>query len=220
MKNADDNFKPLSPPVIAFLRYTALGISKVLWRIRFTDTGNIPKEDGKGLIIAANHQTYIDPFWICLPVYRRLRFMAWDEVFDWPLVGRAISRLGAFPVSLKQAGSTGSLKASLALLRKGSTLVVFPEGSRGKRDGTMLRFKPGAAHIALEAGVDILPVTIRGGNRAWPAGRYIPFPAKIEIVYHPVLRTCGEEDVGTERERIERLTACIQRVIESGFRRA
>ena len=51
----------------------------------------------------------------------------------------------------------------------------------------MIRMKGGAVRMALEAGVPILPVTIRGANRVWPANKLFPRPGKVEIVYHPVM---------------------------------
>ena len=52
--------------------------------------------------------------------------------------------------------------------------MIFPEGGRGNEDGTMRKFKPGAVRMAMEAGVPILPVTIRGGERVWPSNRRLP----------------------------------------------
>src|SRR5207248_8788627 len=61
-----------------------------------------------------------------------------------------------------------AIKRSLRWLRDGGAVVMFPEGGRGNPDGSLGRFKPGAVRMALESGVPILPVTIRGGERVWP----------------------------------------------------
>jgi 1-acyl-sn-glycerol-3-phosphate acyltransferase len=66
--------------------------------------------------------------------------------------------------------------------------------------------------MALEAGVPILPVTIRGGNRVWPASRLLPRPGKVEIIYHPVLHVGqlpGEEARACARRETDKLAAII-----------
>jgi len=168
--------------------------SSVLWRIDHRDVANIPQSGG--LIVAANHQSYGDPFWLGLPIKRPIRFLAWSEAFAWPIVGRAIRLLGAWP--LQVAGSDpAAIRRSLTWLRDGGVVVIFPEGERGQADGSMIRMKAGAVRMALEAGVPILPVTIRGANRVWPACKLFPRPGKVEIIYHPVFypeQRPGEEN--------------------------
>ncbi|NNE99489.1 MAG: hypothetical protein HKN25_10765, partial [Pyrinomonadaceae bacterium] len=67
------------PIAVETVRLISLAISKVFWRIKFHNTKNIPRDLEGGLLIAPNHQTYLDPIWVYLPIKRRLRFMAWDK---------------------------------------------------------------------------------------------------------------------------------------------
>lgn len=187
---------------------------KVLWRLlfklRFKNTENIPQPDG-GLIIAANHQTYIDPFWLSLPIRRPLRFLAWDVAFTWPVVGKFIQLFGAWPLQL-EGSDPRAIRRTLQWLREGGAVVIFPEGGRGNPSGDMLRFKGGAVRLALETGVPILPVTIRGAHRVWPLGRTIPRLAEVEITYHPlftVQQRPGEETRACARRESDRLAAVI-----------
>jgi 1-acyl-sn-glycerol-3-phosphate acyltransferase len=72
--------------------------------------------------------------------------------------------------------------------------------------------KGGAVRMALEAGVPILPVTIRGANKVWPASRLFPRFGKVEIIYHPVFHVeqrPGEEPRACARRETERLAAII-----------
>ncbi|MEO6587784.1 MAG: lysophospholipid acyltransferase family protein [Pyrinomonadaceae bacterium] len=163
-----------------------LCVSKILWRIKFTDTENIPQTLSGGLIVVSNHQTYLDPFWISLAIKRDLRFMAWDKAFDWFFVGFLIKNLGAFPVNTK-FGSRKSYKKAAKLLGEGKTLVLFPEAAREFPDGKLLTFKTGAAKLAIQTSVPVLPVTIRGANKVWAREMRFPHFSKIEIVYHPIL---------------------------------
>ena len=70
-------------------------VSRVFWKIEFFGLENVP-ENG-GLIIASNHQTYIDPFWLSLPIKRPIRYLAWSAAFKWPVVGKCLTWFGAWP---------------------------------------------------------------------------------------------------------------------------
>jgi 1-acyl-sn-glycerol-3-phosphate acyltransferase len=197
-------------PVIEILRPAARVTSRLLWQARWTGTENIPAKGG--LIIAANHQTYIDPFWVGAPVKRPVRFLAWDEAFGWPIVGKAMRWLGAWPLQLEKSDPT-AIKRSLQWLRDGGAVVMFPEGGRGYPDGSLRRFKPGAVRIALESGAPILPVTIRGGERVWANTMRVPrLRRQVEVIYHPLIRVeqLENEDVREcARRESERLSEIV-----------
>lgn len=182
-------------------------LCRALWRIRIRGTENIPPPESGGLVIASNHQTYIDPFWVSIPVKRPIRYLAWSEPFKHPVLGKLMELLGAWPLQIERGNPT-ALRRSVQWLRGGGALVIFPEGARARSDGQVARFKPGAARIALEAGVPVLPVTIRNGNKVWPRGQTRPrLVGQVEIVYHPLqkLELGAGEDV----------KACARRVTET-----
>jgi 1-acyl-sn-glycerol-3-phosphate acyltransferase len=168
----------------------------------------VPAGDRRGLLIAPNHQTYVDPFWITLPIRRKFRYMAWDEAFNWFAVGKAIRYLGAFPVrTFGRGGKIEAMKKALKYLREGATLIVFPEGEREFEDGKFLPFKQGAVRIAMEAGVPIMPVTIRGGNKIWAQGMKYPRLGKVEIFFHPpfeVPKPGSKPDMDAHIEKLNR----------------
>jgi 1-acyl-sn-glycerol-3-phosphate acyltransferase len=185
-------------------------LCRLLWRIRWLGTQYIPESGA--LIIAANHQTYIDPFWVCSPVKRPVRFLAWDAAFNWPLVGPIMRLLGAWPLQL-EGSDPGPIRRSMQWLHEGGAVVIFPEGGRGNSDGAMTRFKPGAVRMALETGAAILPVTIRGGHLVWPSSRRLPRLAPVEIVYHPLFVIEQRQDEETRecaRRETERLAAIVR----------
>jgi 1-acyl-sn-glycerol-3-phosphate acyltransferase len=199
----------LPQSVINLLRpFVHLG-SRVFWRLEHKGVENIPTNSA--LIIAANHQSYGDPFWLAVPVKRPIRFLAWSEAFSWPVLGKAIMLLGAWPLQIE--GNPAAIRRSLTWLRNSGVIVIFPEGGRGLPDGSMVRMKGGAVRMALEAGVPILPVTIRGANRVWPAGKLFPRPGKVEVTYHPVFHVeqrTGEETRACVRRETERLAEVIR----------
>jgi 1-acyl-sn-glycerol-3-phosphate acyltransferase len=214
VKNTRKNYRKPWPLLVFVVRLLSLLLSKLVWRIEFQNTENIPAErDGRGLLITPNHQTYLDPFWVSLPVKRDLRFMAWDEAFGWFLIGRLIARLGAFPVSLRRGGTVTALKESLKFLTEGKTLIVFPEGEREFPDGRLLPFKTGAVRLAMEAGVPILPVTVIGGNRVWPRGQKFPRFGKIRIVYHPPVEFTKPADPTEMADRCGEISERLREII-------
>jgi 1-acyl-sn-glycerol-3-phosphate acyltransferase len=202
---------PPAPQWLAELLRPAVHlISRAVWRVSFRGVEHIPEQGA--VVIAANHQTYVDPFWITVPFRRPIRYLAWSEAFKWPLAGRALELLGAWPVVIER-GNPSAHRRSLGWLRGGGAVMIFPEGGRAFGDGEMLRFKAGAARLALEAGVPILPVTVRGGHAAWPRGQRWPRTGRVEIVYHPLqhpsVRT-GEDARAAAQRETETLAATIK----------
>ena len=183
--------------------------SRVLWKIEFNGVENVPESGG--VIVAANHQTYIDPFWLSLPIKRPTRYLAWSAAFRWPLVGTGLRWLGAWPLAL-EGSDPAAIRTSLQWLRNGGVVVIFPEGARSTDTGALDRFKAGAVRLELEAQVPILPVTIKGGNRVWPRGWRFPRLGKVVVTYHPLYcpEPClNEETRACARRESERLAKVI-----------
>jgi 1-acyl-sn-glycerol-3-phosphate acyltransferase len=182
-------FRYPAQAVVDLLRLTGYAISKSLWFLTYEGLENLPPNDSEPFVLAANHQTYVDPVWVCLPLRRRIRYMAFSTAFGWPLIGRLISYLGAFPVPHDGRGSFTAMKTAIASLREGSVLVVFPEGGRALADGELQEFRAGAFRIAQKAAVPVIPVTISGGNRIWPQKQKYPrLFRRVIITYHPAVR--------------------------------
>ncbi len=211
------NQKPASDAPIPWMVGIVKGVLRplfwLLWRTEYRNLENIPQGLKGGLIVASNHQTYLDPFWIGLPIHRVLRFLAWDKACGWFLIGPFIKKMGAFPVNLERGGKQ-SIKTAIRVLKEGSTLVIFPEGSRELADGKMLPFKPGTVRIALEAGVPILPVTITGGNKIWPRNVNFPSFSKVIVTFHPLLEVKLPENMNA-RTYAEHLSEQLAEIIAS-----
>lgn len=198
------------PSYIVFrtLAWVAWLISKPLWLIRFEGCENIPDPKDGGLLIAANHQTYIDPVWISIKMRRKMQYMAYAKAFEWKFVGALIRYLGSFPVKHPIDTSTGFVKRALRALRDGSGLIIFPEGAREFADGKMFPFKTGVVHLAERAGVPILPVTIIGGERIWPQlQRYPKIFRRVTISFHPTIAIHKGDDIDKMTERLRQVIA-------------
>ena len=204
------NGGPMFPQwALEIIRPVVGGLSRMLWKIEFRGVENVPAEGG--VIIAANHQTYLDPFWLSLKIKRPMRYLAWSAAFRWPLVGPCLSWFGAWPLAL-EGSDPAPIRRSLQWLRDGGAVVIFPEGGRATSEGSLERFKAGAVRLALEADVPILPVTIKGGNQIWPRGWRFPRIGKVVITYHPLYhaeQVSKEETRAAAKRETERLAKVI-----------
>lgn len=176
--------------VITVLRPLALILSRVLFNIKFQGVEHIPKDGA--CIITPNHFTYADPIWITIPIYRRVRYMAWSRMFEIPLLGSVMRLFGAFPVKVEST-DTYAQREAIELLRGGYALVIFPEGGRSK-SGKLMPFKGGAFRLAITHGIPILPVTIHeGAYEIWPPHRTFPRTGDLTITFHPPIAV-GQTD--------------------------
>lgn len=211
--------KSLYPPplVMKIVRGVSRTLSRAIWQMEFRGTENIPQDLPGGLVVAPNHQTYVDAFWVIAPLDRRFRFMVWDMAFKVFGIGRLMRYLGAFPVNIK-GGDKEAYQKSVEILREGATLVIFPEGSRELIDGKLLDFKTGAVRMAIEADVPILPVTINGANRVWGREmKYPQFSGKIIITYHPLLKVSAPAAGADAREHAREWTEKLKTIIEQSL---
>jgi 1-acyl-sn-glycerol-3-phosphate acyltransferase len=139
---------------------------KLLFRLRVSGKENLPESGG--YVLSANHLSNLDPWPLGLPLLpqRQIRFMAKVELFRsplWPVLKLA----GAFRVQ-RGYGDERAIRTAVQLARNGEVVAVFPEGTR--RDKGLVkrrRARPhtGAARIALEAGVPLVPAAIAGTDR-------------------------------------------------------
>jgi 1-acyl-sn-glycerol-3-phosphate acyltransferase len=141
-------------------------IVKVIFRHRAYDVDKIPSDGG--FVLAANHSSNFDPWRLGIPLFPRrfLRFMAKSELFWFPL-GAVLSAGGAFRVRRGEQDEE-AIATAVSLCRAGHAVVMFPEGTRrrkGLRKKHDARWRTGAARIALEAGVPLMPVAIAGADR-------------------------------------------------------
>jgi 1-acyl-sn-glycerol-3-phosphate acyltransferase len=195
---------------LELMRPVVGAISRTFWKIEFRGLENVPQHGG--VIIAANHQTYLDPFWLSIKIKRPIRYLAWSAAFNWPFFGLCIGWGGAWPIAL-EGSDPAPVRRSIQWLRDGGAVVIFPEGARSTSSGEMERFKAGAVRLALEADVPILPVTIKGGNTVWPRGQRTPRFGKVIITYHPLYRPeqpPPDETRAFARRESERLAKVIK----------
>ena len=110
--------------------------------------------------------------------------MAKQELFRIPIFGLAMRRARFVSVNrTDRRAAIDSIREAVSTLHSGLGLLVFPEGTRS-RDGKLLPFKKGPFHLAMEAGVPIVPITIVGSHDAWPKGKLRLRSAELIVRFH------------------------------------
>lgn len=164
-----------SNPVAYFLvRLILVPVLRIFFGLQAKGTENIPKTGP--VVIAPNHKSFWDSFFLAAVVKRRLHFMGKAELFaGWK--GRLFLALGAFPV-LRGASDQEALETSRAILLRGDVLALFPEGTRVSDPDKLGNPKRGATRLAIETGAVIIPTAMTGTEkRKWP------LPRKVRIVF-------------------------------------
>jgi 1-acyl-sn-glycerol-3-phosphate acyltransferase len=145
---------------------------------------NFPRDGG--VLLVANHQSYLDPVLVGVRLSRPLSYIAKSELFENHLADRVLRWLGSFPV---RQGSIDvrAVRETITRLRCGRALAIFPEGSRTE-NGEMLPLERGVGFIVRRAKVSVIPVVIDGSYHAWPMNRTLFRPWQIRIVYGPPMQ--------------------------------
>ena len=148
-----------------------------LWRPWTEGLENIP--DDRPAILASNHLSFCDSFFMPVMVPRKVTFLAKSEYFTTPGIKGFFSRLffsgvGQVPIDRSDSdASKAALNTGVRVLREGKLLGIYPEGTRSP-DGRLYRGKTGVARMALEAGAVVIPCAMVNTEVIQPPGRLIP----------------------------------------------
>lgn len=146
---------------------------------------NLPKSGG-GLVVA-NHQSYLDPLLVGLPLTRPVSFLARDSLFKVPVIGWILRNTYVMPIN-REAASTASLRECLKRMEEGYLVGMFPEGTRSL-DGTIGELKPGFLALVRRSNLPVYPVGIAGAYEAFPKGAWFIRPKPVRVVYgEPITR--------------------------------
>ncbi len=152
---------------------------KMLFGFKINGCENIPSRGG--VIVASNHQSFLDPPAIGSALPRQAHYMARDDLFSFPVWGSFLRFINVFSVRRK-GFDRRAIKAAVEFLRRGEVVVLFPEGTRSLT-GELLPPMPGVGMIAWEGRAVVVPAYIRGSGRALPPkAKFINFH-KVEVTF-------------------------------------
>lgn len=178
---------------------------KAVWRPTVTGLEKVPRTGG--VVFASNHLSFVDSVVIPSVSPRPVHFLAKSDYFTAPGVAGRLQRawfegLGMLPVDRDDPqAALGSLDTALEVLARGEAFGIYPEGTRS-RDGRLYRGRTGVAHLALTAGVPVVPVGLRGTAEVQPVESRWPRRAHVEVAFgDPIQVTDRFEGVPSGRAR-------------------
>jgi 1-acyl-sn-glycerol-3-phosphate acyltransferase len=149
---------------------------RMMMRLDWGGQQHVPPDGA--MILAANHLSYMDIFAVSLFADSARRypvFLAKSSLFDLPVLGTIITKLGQLPVSRGQADAALVLRQAEMVARSGACVIFYPEATvtRDPEQWPMVS-KTGVARLALETGAPVIPVAHWGAQKILPYGDYVP----------------------------------------------
>jgi 1-acyl-sn-glycerol-3-phosphate acyltransferase len=182
--------------IYPLLRVVSYPYCRLLYRLRAQGIEQVP--DQGPVILAPNHFSAMDHWFVGLLLPRQVRFMAKSQLFKGPLFEFVLSHAGAFPVRRGQHDEESMITATTILERSG-VLVLYIEGGRSRSGQISTNARPGVGRLALQTGAPVVPVAIYGSERArnW---KRLEFPA-VTVSYGEPIRFRSEAQPSRERQQ-------------------
>lgn len=172
-------------------------VAKLVWRPTVVGLDNVPRAGA--VLIASNHLSFADSLVIPIVAPRKVHFLAKSDYFRGGGVKGTLQKawfegMGMLPVDRDDPrAAIASLDTALEVLGRGEAFGLYPEGTRS-RDGRLYRGRTGVAHLALTAGVPVVPVGISGTERLQPVGARLPRVVPITVEFGAPIQVAGRYD--------------------------
>jgi len=203
--------RPPRRPVHWFVLQQLFRVLFAIW-FRYSSRGHTHVPAQSPALLLSNHQSFLDPLLIGLPLDRPVSYLARDSLFRIFGLGALMRISHVVPIKREGGGGSG-LRETLNHLAQGHLMGIFPEGTRSL-DGTVGPLKPGFSVLLRRVDVPVIPVGIAGANRAMGPGKKFIWPARICVVYgEPIPAEVIAQ--GRERGHEDRLLSEVhQRIVE------
>ena len=153
--------------------------ARLFFRIKVSGVENIPTSGG--VIVAANHASYLDIPLLAYSLIRHANFIAKKELCTIPVLGTLLRLLGAIPIDREKIDRP-AIREIMKKLNSGNVVVIYPEGTRSL-NGKLQAGKPGVGFIVRMSGKKVVPAAIIGTDKAMPSGSWFlrPYPVTIRF---------------------------------------
>ncbi|MCL2179206.1 MAG: 1-acyl-sn-glycerol-3-phosphate acyltransferase [Proteobacteria bacterium] len=179
-----------------------------------TKAVGLEKMPKTGFVLAANHQSYLDPMVLFHHIRQHIRYLVKWELRKIPIFGQAVVWGGNICVRRDKKSDQGAIEEAAKRIHQGTNIVFFAEGSRSA-DGRLKPFKKGAARVAIVAQVPIVPVAMVGVRDAWPRDKLRIRKAKATLVVGEPISTEGLT-LGDSESLTARVQAAVAQLLEEG----
>jgi len=182
-------------------------LSRMAFHLRVAGEENLPST--KAVILAPNHNSYLDAPLLAAASRRPLRFLADAALFRFRATAGLLRASGALPVDRAQP-DTRAVRMALGAIRRNEVVVIVPEGGRHNAQGP-IRAQAGVAALASLSGAPVVPVGINGSHAAWPPGQRLPRPKPIKITFGSAM---SFPKAGVDRDASCELREAFTRALE------
>ena len=166
------------PWLVALMRMILTPFFRVWFALKIIGKEHIPTTGAA--VIAPNHKSFYDAFFVAVATKRSIRFMGKSELFH-GRQGRLLLALGGFPVKRGESDAE-AMTTARTILRDGGLLALFPEGTRVRDPDALGEPKRGAARLALETGAVLVPAAITGTEKLFLFG-FLPKPHRVQVAF-------------------------------------
>jgi long-chain acyl-CoA synthetase len=197
-------------------------LARLLFRVHAEGRENIPPTGA--VLLTPNHSSFLDAPLVAAALdtarLRRTWWATWTGFTAGGFVGHALARLGSMLPIDQEHGAASGLASGIVTLKRGHTLVWFPEGQL-TRDGELQEFKPGVGLLLQRVPVPVVPVWIDGSYAALPKGRVVPRLRRVRVIFGKPIEADALHVEGHDTEAAERIARALrQRVAALGRRSA
>lgn len=169
----------------------------------------------KTYIFMSNHVSNLDPPLLLPLIPGRTSVMAKQELFRYPILGKAMRMAALVPVDRKNRDAAiEAVRAAAEVVKSGIHMTVYVEGQRS-RDGKLLPFKKGPFYLAEECQVPVVPITIQGTHYLMPKGRFSIKPGVVTVTFHQPIEP---DEFGDRDELMEKVRAAINSGLAEEYR--
>ena len=203
--------KGVSKPLYAIVRALLVPLLRLWFRMHVSGAEHIPRSGAA--IVAPNHKSFLDSFFVAVCTPRQLRFMAKTELIE-PRYGRLLVRLGAFPVRRGQSDAD-AIETARTILDQGGLLALFPEGTRIRDPDELGHPRRGAGRLALESGSPLVPAAITGTDNLF-LGPF-PKPRRVQVAFSEPIQV--SEIAATAAGAAELVDEMLWPEVEGEYRR-
>ena len=165
-------------------------------------------------VFVGNHRSYFDIPLMLVGLDKPHGILAKEELAHIPLLSRWMRLLGCVYVQRDDVrGSLQALKDASAVVGRGESFTIFPEGTRYKgEEGGVGEFKAGAFRIAIKSGAPVVPVAISGARALYESHNYIVHPGTVRVTILPAIQTAG-----MSREEQRQLPEAVRQNIQAAL---
>ena len=181
-------------------------VSKVYFRFTSDGRKQVPKTGG--VLLVANHCSFLDPPLIGCHLQRAVHYMTKEDLFRIPVLGWFLRHVNTIPIRREGIDRKG-LERVVEVLKRGEVLLVFPEGTRS-HDGKIQNPRRGVGMIAAACeNIAIVPVCIRGSFEAMSPVARFPKPHKIHVSFGEPFHIRHGDNAASHKERYQQISILI-----------